>query len=267
MSVIRLIPFFFVQFFFPRDYFSQTNKEEANRLFNQAVKSFKARNYLLADSLFSASLLSEKHPDTYYSRAVCRNYLGDVCGYCSDLNSAAQMGDRESKKQLRKDCVQKDSLYIKGEQIMESAAHRQLKKVWQRTECLHFNEVLFYNDSNRVILAYEYEDGRDTLYSNCEQMPSYVGGTPALYSYLSRNIQYPASARIQGISGKVYVQFKVLSNGLAQDYEILKGVKNCFECDMEAVRVIRSIAHWYPAKHQGRAVTFRMILPINFKIQ
>lgn len=267
MKFVPIALAIFFQVYLLSGYHAQSTKDEADGYYKQAVKSFKAKEYKLADSLFTRSLELEKHPDAYYSRAVCRNYLGDRCGYCVDLNAAAQMGDKDSKKQLQKDCVTKDSLIITGELPQKEWASKQSKKVTKRTECLKFSEVLFYNDSNRVILAYEYADGGDTLFSNCEQIPTYIGGTSAMYNHITKNIQYPASARIQGISGKVFIQFKVLSNGLAQDYEILKGVKHCFECDMEAVRVIRSIGHWYPAKHQGRAVNFRMILPINFKIQ
>lgn len=267
MKYVQIALSIFFQFCLWSVYHAQAPKSEAEAYYKQAVKSFKARDYKRADSLFTRSLELEKHPDTYYSRAVCRNYLGDLCGYCVDLNAAAQMGDKESKKQKQKDCMIKDSLFIAGATVQKELAAQQLKKVVTRAECLKYNEVLFYNDSNRVILAYEYEDGRDTLYSKCEQIPSYVGGTTAMYNYISRNIQYPASARINGITGTVFIQFKVLSNGIAQDYEILKGVKNCFDCDMEAVRVIRSIGHWYPATHQGRAVNFIFRMPIRFRIQ
>ncbi len=267
MTTIRIALIILLNYYLTSACLAQSPKSEAEGYHKQAVRSFKNKDYKMADSLFTVSLALEKHPDTYYSRAICRNYMGNQCGYCVDLNAAAQMGDMEAKKQMQKDCVTKDSLLVAVETVQKELTSKQLKKVIERTECLSFNQLLIYNDSNRVILAYEYEDGGDTLYFNCEQIPTYVGGTSAMYSYISRNIQYPASARINGISGKVYIQFKVLSSGLAQEYEILKGVKNCFDCDMEAVRVIRSIGHWNPAKHQGRAVNFRIIIPISFRIQ
>ncbi|MDI1353967.1 MAG: TonB family protein [bacterium] len=105
------------------------------------------------------------------------------------------------------------------------------------------------------------------IFTIVEEQAEFPGGTTAMMKYIQSNIQYPSMAREAGISGKCFLKFVVNETGSISNVEILKGVPGCPDCDKEAIRVIKSMPGWKPAKMTGRAVKCYFNLPINFKIQ
>ncbi len=95
--------------------------------------------------------------------------------------------------------------------------------------------------------------------------PSFPGGLPAFYEYVSKHLKYPRQAIRNRVEGKVYVQFVVDTDGALSDLTILKGIGAA--CDEEALRVLQNSPRWNPGKQRGRAVKVRMTLPIIFKLQ
>ena len=49
----------------------------------------------------------------------------------------------------------------------------------------------------------------DTVFSVCDVMPEFPGGSEKFMEYLSSNIKYPEEAKESGISGRVFIQFVV----------------------------------------------------------
>lgn len=92
----------------------------------------------------------------------------------------------------------------------------------------------------------------------------YPGGPSALMQFIQSNIIYPDMARNANISGKCHLKFVIDELGGIGNVEVLKGVSGCLECDMEAIRVIKSLPKWTPAKVAGRAVSCYFSLPIRF---
>ncbi|MNY67333.1 Gram-negative bacterial tonB protein [compost metagenome] len=85
-----------------------------------------------------------------------------------------------------------------------------------------------------------------------------------MYAYLEKNLRYPESAKEAAISGKVFVQFVVSEKGDITESQVVKGIRGCKECDLEAIRVIRMMPKWIPAKINGQAVKSKFNLPVNF---
>jgi TonB family protein len=102
----------------------------------------------------------------------------------------------------------------------------------------------------------------DELFTAVEQQAEFPGGPRAFGSFLQKNLRYPSAARRDKVGGKVYVQFVVNTDGTAQDFQILKSVG--FGCDEEAIRVLKSVPRWTPAKQSGRPVRSRFTQPITF---
>ncbi|MCS6821102.1 MAG: TonB family protein [Microscillaceae bacterium] len=98
-----------------------------------------------------------------------------------------------------------------------------------------------------------------------EQMPEPPGGMAAFMKYLSKNINYPAQARRNGVEGKVFLSFVVAPDGSIKDITLLKGIGA--GCDEEAIRVLSNSPKWTPGKQSGRAVPVKYTLPVVFKIQ
>jgi TonB family protein len=95
------------------------------------------------------------------------------------------------------------------------------------------------------------------------QESTYPGGMSALYEYLDKNIQYPASAFVYNVQGVVVLQFRVAKEGTTQDLEIIQNVDPAL--DKEAYRVVSGMRPWEPARIGGIPVDTYKRLPIPFK--
>jgi len=104
----------------------------------------------------------------------------------------------------------------------------------------------------------------EEIFTAVEQQAEFPGGPAAFARFLQKNLKYPAAAQRANVSGRVYVQFVVNTDGSIQDVQVLKSVG--FGCDEEAVRVIKSVPRWNPGKQSGRAVRSRFTQPITFQL-
>jgi protein TonB len=111
------------------------------------------------------------------------------------------------------------------------------------------------------------EPAAPEIFTIVEEQAEFPGGAASMMKYIRDNIVYPPTAREAGISGKCFLKFVVNETGTISNVEILKGVPGCPDCDREAIRVVKSMPSWKPAKMTGRAVKCYFNLPINFKIQ
>ena len=111
------------------------------------------------------------------------------------------------------------------------------------------------------------EPAAPEIFTIVEENAEFPGGLAAMMKYIQQNVQYPAMAREAGISGKCFLKFVVNETGNISNVEVLKGVPGCPDCDKEAIRVVKSMPKWKPAKMTGRAVKCYFNLPFSFKIQ
>ena len=102
------------------------------------------------------------------------------------------------------------------------------------------------------------------VYEVCEQMPSYVGGQPALMKYLIENVRYPKAAVEAKQQGRVVVQFVVEKDGAVSSVKLLKSVTPLL--DAEAIRVVKAMPKWNPGKKDGKLVRVRYALPVSFRL-
>lgn len=109
------------------------------------------------------------------------------------------------------------------------------------------------------------EVGDETpIFTVVENMPEYPGGMDAMYAYLGENIQYPDSAKMNNISGKVYVTFVIEKDGSVTNVVVLRGIGG--GCDKEAMRVVSEMPNWKPGKQRGQEVRVQYNLPIKFTL-
>lgn len=93
-----------------------------------------------------------------------------------------------------------------------------------------------------------------------EQMPEF----PNLFNYIAARIRYPLIASENGIEGQVVVSFVVMEDGSISNPRIKKSVDPML--DKEALRLIKDMPKWIPAKQDGKNVACEYSLPINFKL-
>jgi protein TonB len=108
-------------------------------------------------------------------------------------------------------------------------------------------------------------EGADTTFYPHEIPPSFVGGTSALYKFLSNNFTYPQKAKRISRDGKTICQFVVKKDGTIDDVKIKKTSGSVF-LDDEAVRVVLLMPKWNPGYIEGKAVRVRFTLPVVFHL-
>ena len=107
-------------------------------------------------------------------------------------------------------------------------------------------------------------EGEDAIYTFVDQAAEFPGGTAIMGRFLAKNMVYPKPARRAGLEGVVHVAFVVGKTGVISDVEIVKGLSP--ECDAEAMRVVKIMPPWKPARQNGVPVRSRFVLPLRFKL-
>lgn len=103
------------------------------------------------------------------------------------------------------------------------------------------------------------------IFTFVEEQAEFPGGEEARITFLQKNIKYPALARENGIEGRVYVTFVVGPDGSIRDVKVLRGIGG--GCDEEAMRVVKMMPPFKPAKQNGRPVNVQFNMPIVFSLK
>ena len=94
--------------------------------------------------------------------------------------------------------------------------------------------------------------------------PQFPGGDAALINFLNANVKYPPQAAQDKIEGKVIVQFMVKKTGKIDDVKVLRSVRK--DLDNEAVRVVKMMPDFIPAKQNGEVTDMLYTIPVSFKL-
>jgi len=86
-----------------------------------------------------------------------------------------------------------------------------------------------------------------------------------IMKHISNNFQFPEIAREMGIQGKIYVNFVIDKQGRVTMVSVVRGVDEII--DNEAMRVIKSLPKFTPAKQRGKPVAMQYTVPINARLQ
>ena len=98
-----------------------------------------------------------------------------------------------------------------------------------------------------------------------EEMPSFPGGKNAMQAWITDNLQYPAAAAKNKITGKVYVSFTVSKTGKVKNVVVSKSASPLLNA--EAIRIISSMPDWKPATQAGKTVDVQYKVPVEFKLK
>lgn len=98
----------------------------------------------------------------------------------------------------------------------------------------------------------------------CHDDPKFPGGMGALMKFVQDSLRYPVFCLEQGIQGRVIVQFLVNPDSTLSDIRVVKSVYP--HLDNEALRLVKSMPKWIPARQYGKPVQVRFTMPINFRL-
>ena len=130
----------------------------------------------------------------------------------------------------------------------------------------------------------------DPIFDIVEEPAQYPGGQAALMQYLAQNIRYPKISAENGVQGRVLVQFVIEKDGSLSNFKIVRDAKPVSDgitvnaqgttaegndipkeaygaLNIEALRVLRGMPNWIPAKQRGQTVRMKYTLPITFRLQ
>ena len=117
-------------------------------------------------------------------------------------------------------------------------------------------------DHTDVILNQKFEP--DYIFDVVKQMPKYKDGDANLIKFIEKNIIIPTdSGCLQYISGRVICRMLIEKDGSISNIKVLKSLDSCR--DKEAVRVLKLLPNFIPAKQNGELVRVYYNIPINFE--
>lgn len=87
---------------------------------------------------------------------------------------------------------------------------------------------------------------------------------PKLQAFVQEHLSYPDSARLNGVEGVVLIRFHVSEEGAITEVELLRDIGS--GCGQEAMRVVRTMPNFTPARREGQPIATSMVLPIRFKL-
>jgi len=103
-------------------------------------------------------------------------------------------------------------------------------------------------------------------YVTVDEMPVFPGGDQGLMKFIYENTRYPENAKVNGIQGKVVIQFIVMPDKTIEKVSISKGVDP--DLDKEALRVVNTLPPFEkPGYVGGLAVPVSYMVPINFTLK
>jgi len=99
--------------------------------------------------------------------------------------------------------------------------------------------------------------------SDIDAVAEFVGKD--LKAYLSSEMVYPPRAYKYCLQGKVFVQFVINEDGSISNTLIVRGLDK--DLDKEALRIIRNMPDWKPARKDGEPVPMSYTCPVVFTVR
>lgn len=131
------------------------------------------------------------------------------------------------------------------------------------------------DDSSLGVEIREYVEGRQEVFEEeeeeipfvmVEERPRFQGGDEnAFTAWVGERLVYPEIAKENGVQGRVYLQFRVNTDGSVSDVTVLRGVDPSL--DREAVRVVSQSPKWTPGRQRDKPVRVVFTFPVIFQLR
>ncbi len=99
-----------------------------------------------------------------------------------------------------------------------------------------------------------------------ESQPQFeVEGYEDFDDYIMQNTLYPESAIKEGTEGIVWVEFTINKKGKVKDIKVVESIDE--RLDNEAIRVVSSSPRWIAAEMNGKKITRKMTVTVEFQLK
>lgn len=103
------------------------------------------------------------------------------------------------------------------------------------------------------------------LSSELDEPAEYPGGEEALREFIKQNLRYPDSCIEVQVQGRVILMLIIEKDGKISSVQMKRSV--CDDMTNEAIRIVKKMPKWKPAKMNGEKVRCREYLPITFRLE
>ena len=102
-----------------------------------------------------------------------------------------------------------------------------------------------------------------------DTVASFPGGRKELLKFLGKNIELPYNdtRSCYTLSAKSIIRFVVGADSTISNVTVIRGARDCKECDDEAIRVVKMMPCWIPAKKNSIDVNSYFTLPIEICLE
>ena len=118
-------------------------------------------------------------------------------------------------------------------------------------------------------VAKKKQTGSDVVaYFDCDYRPTFLNSADPrqfLEKWVYQYIKYPKEAIMNGVQGRVMVDFIVEKDGKVTNVKVSKSVSP--ELDAEAVKVVSASPKWKPGRLKGEKVRTSMTIPVEFRLE
>lgn len=144
---------------------------------------------------------------------------------------------------------------------------RELEYIYNFTVSLaNVNSRLAFRPSDVPERGKSYEDV--VSYNDCDQRPMFLNSADPrqfLDKWVYQYLKYPEKALLEGVQGRVMVDFIIEKDGSVKDVRVVKGVSP--ELDAEALKVVGASPKWKPGRVAGNKVRTSMTIPVEFRLE
>jgi TonB family protein len=132
-----------------------------------------------------------------------------------------------------------------------------------------FPSISLHNNDSLSILGWKKNNNifKDSTIIFYEVNVEYPGGFKAMSEFIQNNLNYPQDAIEYNIQGKCYILVAIDNVGNISKVGVERGIIGCQECDKEAIRVVKMMSGFKPAKINGLNVNSYYIIPIDFRLE
>jgi TonB family protein len=102
------------------------------------------------------------------------------------------------------------------------------------------------------------------IFNAVEINPTFPGGQAGFGEFLRNNVRYPAQAKENHVTGRVFIQFTVERDGSLSNIKTLRDPGSGL--GEEAERVLALSPKWIPGIQNGRSVRVQYTVPVNFQL-
>jgi len=156
--------------------------------------------------------------------------------------------------ELKKDSVTNKGFYKNGKRHGKFSGFINNKKYYEE----------YYNNGKLISGVSWGENNKKFKYKEVFSNPRYKKGQESIKNLLAKNFDIPKYAYEKKIEGRILISFRVKKDGEIDNIKVAKSL--CNPCDDEAIRVVKMMKKWKPAKYRGQHINIRYTLPISYKL-